>query len=67
MKKCIQTVFLALFTLGLLTRCETPIVNEGPNSISKDTPLKELEQKMMVEILNLAKEDQFRRFILRNA
>lgn len=56
---------MLLFTLGLLTQCETPVVNEGPNSISKNTPLKELEQKMMVEILNLAKEDQFRQFILK--
>lgn len=65
MKKCFQTCFLALFTLGLLTQCQPPVVNEGPNSISKNTPLKELEQKMMAEILLLAKEDQFRQFILK--
>jgi hypothetical protein len=56
-----------LFTFGLLTQCNTPIIDERSNAITKDTPLRKLEERLMVEILNLAKEDQFRQFILKES
>ncbi len=64
MKKCFQLTIAVFLIVGLLTKCQTPLVNNRVESINEHTPLRKLQEKVMVEILNLAKEDQFRQYIL---
>ncbi|MCF0075194.1 hypothetical protein LZD49_32225 [Dyadobacter sp. CY261] len=68
MLKTLKYLPMAVFLLGLLTNCqnELPVVQDkGDRPLDVvNSPLRELQLKVMVEVLSLAKETEFRQFVL---
>ncbi|CAG4991306.1 hypothetical protein DYBT9275_00723 [Dyadobacter sp. CECT 9275] len=68
MSKNLKPLSIAVLLAGLLTNCqnEMHVVQKTDNNPLEivNSPLRELQLKVMVEVLSLAKEQQFRQFVL---
>ncbi|MHA4737357.1 hypothetical protein [Dyadobacter sp. MSC1_007] len=64
MKKMFTSFLVGSFCLGFFGQCASPLFEKAETMVSSNASVRELQFKIMQEILTLAQDEEVRRFIL---